>query len=308
MLTAPQYINLWTNVMGMPIQNIPCYYQYLQREIYFQDYLDLFCCPPNGNPTYGRLKVGNHDTILLPFKIDPNPSYTIPFNNQDRLIVDYDYPYTKELCKKRLIEYILIGEAPPAPFIPRIKGGLDLDNSYFYNLTHKKSTSYYNEPLKAWDVARVKNGALKTNELIDLANRGVILLDLFPFAITFSTEIRKNLNRLGITMDFWENTKNPYSIANRISDFNNPVSPCCLDKLWDLSLIAPPLITSFIVDPVNNFLPINVPSNPGAHPTEFRTLYPHPDRYNRSDYRKIAICNNSSKLYGPIHDLIRLSF
>ena len=45
MLTRRDYEDLWVNPapagFGMPLHLIPNYYQYLQREVYFQDYLDI---------------------------------------------------------------------------------------------------------------------------------------------------------------------------------------------------------------------------------------------------------------------------
>lgn len=234
MLTQADYIVLWTNTMGMPIQNIPCYYQYLQREVYFQDYLDLFCCPPNGKPTHERVLVGNHQTILLPPHINPNPSYTVRVNNVERLIVDYDYPFPNELCKQRLIKYILIGEAAPAAFIPRIERGLDCDNSYVYNVIHKKSTSYYKAPLKAWGIS----GKSKAEELIALANEGVILLDLFPFAHAYSTELRESLNQRRITDTFW------IQMNYKVTAMENKG---CLHSVWDFCFVAPETPSAHII-------------------------------------------------------------
>ena len=114
MLTQLEYNDLWRINLGLPLHNIPCYFQYLQREVYFQDYLDLFCCPTNGNPTFERIDVNGHQTVFINgLHADPNGVYTlVDQGGQVRLIVDYEFPYDRtELCKGREIKYILIGDA-----------------------------------------------------------------------------------------------------------------------------------------------------------------------------------------------------
>ena len=183
MLDQTQYNNLWTNTFGLPIQQIPCYYQYLQREVYFQDYLDLFGCPNSGNPTFVRDK---HMSVYPGFRILHNPAYTIQQGNQVRLIVDYDFPYAGQLCKNREIKYILVGEASPNNSL-----------NYFYALTQLGSTPWLREPAKAFNLNYSKpvHSDDKAKILIDLANHGFILLDLYPFGTDLS-KIRNKMNYL----------------------------------------------------------------------------------------------------------------
>ena len=65
MLTQANYNDLWTNVLGLPLQDLPIYYIYLQREVYFQDYLDLFCCPNNERPSFERI-IGQFERYTSP--------------------------------------------------------------------------------------------------------------------------------------------------------------------------------------------------------------------------------------------------
>jgi hypothetical protein len=302
-LTPVQYNNLWTATLGTPIQTIPCYYQYLQREVYYQDYLDLFCCPPGGNETFQRVQINGHQTVDIPnLPPDSTGAYTVidPATGNVKLIVDYDFPYKGELCKNRKIQYILIGEAAPSPAIPNVNAtGNDTSNSYFYNTKHIKSTSYFSAPVSAFGVL----GNTKTDKLVGLATNGVLLLDLFPFACNYDTSLRNRLNLLGVTQDFWDNPVNPYSLFNRMGGLIG-----CLHSCWDLSLMATPTISNYIVEPINGFAPIAIPGNPGIHPVEFRTLRPNINRYRASYYRKVTNSNNPGALYGPTAKLIQDSF
>ena len=111
MLTQANYNDLWTNVLGLPLQDLPIYYIYLQREVYFQDYLDLFCCPNNERPSFERIILdGRHTVAISDLQPDPNGEYTIiDAQGHVRLIVQYDFPFERnELCKGRNIKYILI--------------------------------------------------------------------------------------------------------------------------------------------------------------------------------------------------------
>ena len=231
MLTLANYNNLWTATLGLPIQNIPCYYQYLQREVYYQDYLDLFCCPKNGNPTYERISVNGHHTVLIPnLQPDPNGAYTVIDSAEHvRLIVDYDFPYYGELCKNRDIKYILIGEAPPAPSFPILVTDKDKENSYFYNVKHLKSTSYLNEPIKAFNV----RGREKEEKLIGLADKGILLIDLSIFAISYSQNSRTIIGSILL----------PELIA-RIQSLN------CLNPQWDFCLVAPQTTSVTIINEI----------------------------------------------------------
>ncbi len=212
MLTQVNYNNLWAFNLGLPIHSIPCYYQYLQREVYFQDYLDLFCCPTNRNPTYERININGHHTVFITgLNADPNEVYTVvDQGGQVRLIVDYDFPYDRtELCKSRKIKYILIGEAPPS------SGG------YIYK---DAKGSYITAPLCA--ATNINLTRLNTfQKLLELSNQGFLLLDFFPFSINF-TILNLNLNN-AIIAHFTN------ELINRINNLN------CLAKDWDYCFVGP---------------------------------------------------------------------
>ena len=235
MLDQTQYNNLWTNTFGLPIQQIPCYYQYLQREVYFQDYLDLFGCPNSGNPTFVRDK---HMSVYPGFRILHNPAYTIQQGNQVRLIVDYDFPYAGQLCKNREIKYILIGEAAPAPSIPLLNNNQeDASNTYFYNKNHVGSTNYFNAPLKAWGINKKTKGnkdKSKTELLVKLADKGVLLIDLSPFAVNYNEQMRGKISQCLFK-----------DLEKRIQNL------IYLNSKWDFCLIAPQKTSMGILNLVN---------------------------------------------------------
>jgi hypothetical protein len=175
----------------------PCYLEYLQREIYKQDYLDLFLnvktfyrtligdkyyVKITGCPILGGLGIPNHEI------------YTI-FNGIDLcILVDYEYPWSEEeLKKERCIKYVMIGEAAPQQN-PKIVGyGMaDNENSFFYNKLHLKNTNYFTEPCIVFDagIAPLATVLNKRNSLLEFANKGVILFDIYPFAISYSTPFR----------------------------------------------------------------------------------------------------------------------
>jgi len=214
MLTQANYNDLWTNVLGLPLHNIPCYYQYLQREVYFQDYLDLFCCPENGKPTYERIVVHGHQTVSIQgLQPDPNGEYTIiDAQGHVRLIVQYDFPYYGKLCENRSIKYILIGEAPPST------------GNYIYK---GDNTGYITAPLSAMGIGRLG----EFERLVAFADAGYLLLDLLPFAIDFKNTI---INR---TMEGFFNNPNLgvfiLSLLVKMRELN------CLSIEWDYCFVAP---------------------------------------------------------------------
>jgi hypothetical protein len=184
------------------------------------------------------------------------------------------------------IKYILVGEA--APF----------SGAYFYNynLPCGLLTPYFNQVAKAleidYKVKLTKENAL--NILMQFAHRGVLLLDLFPFALIYSTTLRRQLINRGVLKHFWDG--DDYSIKTQIQRLCKN-----LDEKWDLCLIAPPIISNHIVE---NFHALDIkPCNNGNHnQTTFEALHPHYLR--KSDYKKIGV---SSSGY-PNATLIKIAF
>ena len=191
-LSYEEYMFRWTapapQGFGQTIDP-PCYHEYLQREVYKQDYLDLFL----GKKTFERNEINGKYYVKIPdLEIRLHESYTIFHDKQLFILVDYKYPWTCEELKVRSIEYIMIGEAAPS------------DMAYFFyyilNLQHEKTLKinknnkiikdykgYVTAPYSAiiGNPAKKCNNSDKRDILIEFAKKGVLLVDLFPFAVDY---------------------------------------------------------------------------------------------------------------------------
>lgn len=131
-----------------------------------------------------------------------------------------------------------------------------------------------------------------------MASKGVLLLDLFPFALAY-TSVLRYLLITGATRSFWDDPTNPYNLQDRIQAIQHLL---CND--WDLSLVAPCIISGHIIYPINLFPPI-MATPAGIHPFQFRTIM-----YNNArcplggDFRKVAV----SAAGAPTPQLINISF
>jgi hypothetical protein len=220
-------------------------------------------------------------------------------------IMPYPHPFfdgdgNSLLGFKPCIKYILIGEARPQNVASRLNDcNGDEANTYFYNIQHVGMTPWLNAPRLNWGCPQFwpcPNNKVQT--LLCLASNGVLLLDIFPFAITYGP-IRPVLNGGGITRNYWDSPANPYSLSNRINAINGLL---CDD--WDLSLIAPCIISGYIINPINVFPQIaSIPA--GLHPAQFRTMMPDATRCPLgADWRKVAV----SSAGAPTQNLINISF
>jgi hypothetical protein len=250
MLTLTEYGHLWkTHFSGIVPAGVimPDYSEYLNREIYQQDYLDLFGAIVA--ETFPRVMIGanwyveitRHPILsTLGLTLLHRPYIYHHTDGNDYLLVDYDFPYKGQLNKGRCIKYIMIGEAARP----------DTAGTYFYNINHTNRTDYFSAPCNAFSVVK----GSKRDKLIDLAINGVVLLDIFPFAYSYSPTIRKSLNDNNVTFDFWGNLNNPYSVATRLGHL--AVAANCRG-----ALIAPPIISHHIAVGLNggNALPPVVP-------------------------------------------------
>ena len=279
MMSKKQFDDLWGNSIESlrPKITIPDYNDYLIREGMLEDYLDIF----RGHSTRDR-----EGSIKMP--------YPHPFFNADG---------TPKLVKTPCIKYILVGEAPP-----RLNTSIynnctpiagDTNNTYIYDIRHVGQTPWVSAPRIAFGARPYRPCPQNKIEcLLDLASKGVLLLDLFSFAIDFTTDIRLSLNAAGITLNFWNNLLNPYNLQERI----NTLGPLLCND-WDLSFVAPYTISEFIVNPANGFPPLTIVP-PGLHPANFRLLMPDPTRCGGSPFKKVCI----SRAGFPSAHLIRISF
>ena len=186
MLTRREYEDLWkTHFTGVGIRvvdnpnNCPTdYCDYLIREYMFEDYLDIF----RGINSRGHRKIklceeGNNE---------PHPF----FNEKGELINSDGNKLTKQTLK-----YVMIGEAAPSS-----------GETYFYNINHLDSTSWLIAPVKAFSLPYKKpiNEDEKRDLLLELAKEGYLLIDLFPFSLKFTSNIRKKLNSKGASDFFYK--------------------------------------------------------------------------------------------------------
>ena len=272
MLTLTEYEHLWqAHFFGIVPAGVimPDYCEYLNREHMVEDYLDIF----RGINTRASRAIQPCNGWY----------YTHPF---------FDEKGKGNIEKPLCIKYILIAEACPA-------GGAN----YFYDINEINDQGYLNAaynatygcagPITPW--VKLTKPIHKVNSLLDLAKRGVLLLDIFPFAIKYSTAIRHNLNKNGTTAFFWNNP-NQGSLKNRVNTFTNLL---CND--WDLCMIGPPIISLYVLN--NNPL-VLMPG--GLHSLSFTNKYtcPHKLRSGKSDFKKFAI----NRANNPDADLITCAF
>ncbi len=209
MLTEEDYKKLWeTHFQNLKGIKMPPYCEYIDRENMLEDYLDIFR--------------GINTRNLRP--IPPCKwHYTHPFFNSNG---------SPKLKTKPFIKYIMIGEAAPPSIV----------NYFYYTGAASKQTGYFTAPCKAFGVIT----GSKEDKLIALANKGVLLLDLFPFALDYN-KLRDKLISNNAVIDFWDNKENPYSVINRLLDIVD-----LLDKISVSSaLIAPPKISHHIAVKLN---------------------------------------------------------
>lgn len=189
-LSYEEYISRWTAPAGFgQIIDPPCYHEYLQREVYKQDYLDLFF----GKKTFERNEIDEKYYVKIPdLEIPLHKSYTIVHEKQLFILVDYKYPWTCEELKERSIEYVMIGEAAPSDMAYFFYYVLNLQNEKTLkknknNKIIKDYKGYVTAPYSAIikETTKKCNDSDKRDILIEFAKKGVLLVDLFPFAVDY---------------------------------------------------------------------------------------------------------------------------
>ena len=279
-MTSIEFKNQWDTYFA-PYTNIvmPNYDEYRICERMIEDYLDIF----RGYNT-------REEGMDMP--------YTHPF---------FDSVGGPLLAEKPEIRYVLIGEACPGRKPPLnnscqpIPG--DEGNGYFYDVRHiNKAQPWLSAPRINWACPIFRPCPTnKIQTLLCLAKNGVLLLDLFPFAIQINSILRAILNGNGITRLYWDSSTNIYNLKDRITRIAG-----LLGSDWDLTMVAPCLISEHIVNPLNGFPTLTI-MPAGLHPHTFRTLLPDNTRCNNrpggNEWKKIAVSQQS-----PTAHLIGLSF
>ncbi len=281
MITAKEYNDLWKNGFNDIVKEnkLPDYSRFRERENMLEDYLDIFRGLNTRNDREGS------DAIIYPH----------PFFNEG---------ISEQKQKQKKIKYILVGESAPQMKPPRYANGnckikgRDKANTYFYNATHLGNTNYLSSVRIAFNCPDYKPcPENKIQTLQCLAENGVLVLDLFPFAYNYSTSERDKLNNKNITKTYWDDISNPASLINRLKH----ISPL-LDPDWDLCLIAPCKISSYIINPKNGFKALKITPS-GLHPQTFRDVLPYQKRCNGYNWKKLATTK-----WSPGSKLIQIAF
>lgn len=208
MIKKKHYKKLWkTHFRSITDQNCPDFEQYIIRENMLEDYLDLF------------RGINTRNQRSIP---PANWYYEHPF---------FDLNGNSLLNEKPCIKYILIAEAAPQVNDNVIK--------YIYNI-NIAGGAYITAPLKAFNTNNLNN--LNTTErLIELARNGILIIDLFPFALNYN-EIRNDINFNQLCINFFSNLDNYYSLINRIFKFQQQEIIENIDTLKEVNaaIIAPP--------------------------------------------------------------------
>lgn len=303
MLTLEEYNNLWNDhfegINGLNREPMPPYNEYLEAENMLEDYLDIF----RGVNT--RNERGNDGNEWY---------YEHPFFNGD-------IPKLKE---KPCIKYIMIGEARPK-----------LENkpgTYFYNVNHLGNTSWLREPYKAFfghwgGLPRTPQDKIKI--LLNLATRGYILIDLFPFALNYGSRfnnggrtLRQILANTGVG-NFFFNILIEMMPIHLFCEENKPLlafsGPAVshhhiIHELANHIIALPFYLDSFLVPnyfiapvAIPILLPGNIiPWNPLINPLNLDARYPRPINIFHSPFYKSACWDKSYQ--GPNEFFIRTAF
>jgi hypothetical protein len=229
-LTRAQYTALW--IAPFPGGPFPSHNEYLDRENQLQDYLDIFR-GRNTRPLRAAPAAGWY--YPHPFFPPPGVAGFVPPQN-------YQPPR---------IKYILVAEAAKP-----VGAG-----TYFYNVNHLVDTPYFREVRKAFNfpLRYIPADITKPHVLWLLAQQGVLLLDLYPFAIDYTTNIRKKLNAGRVSAHFWGNAPvapfAPETIGSRINELNiinkfNP-HPLLDPERVKLAFMGPPRLGHFLAHQIN---------------------------------------------------------
>ena len=157
------------------------YLDYLVNWVYFVDYLDVLI--KSINASHSRLySRSDNDIVTIPFvngeitKIQVVDCYVSFFDQQNK-------PDSEEITLK-----FLIGEAPPF-WAGKSK---QINRTYYYNPNHTGSTNYLYVPYNHFIPEKYRKKD-KYEKLIQLAEKHVILIDVFPFPIWQKSEIRSTI-------------------------------------------------------------------------------------------------------------------
>lgn len=222
MKTKKEYTDCWNNTFGklkvaqnsnVNIANTPLDFpDYLKRENMLEDYLDLF---------------RNKDTSR-----ERDSSKNPYFNDQSRIEDELNKP-VGEFC----ISYLLTGEAPPANSANYLYDYGAIGNNAYLGAVFN---AQYPTDKKRYNLAKFLQTHSKLDALVVLASRGVLVLDIFPFALQYSTSLRRSLNKTNTSDFFFFDLTNTYSVASRIATCQKEGLFC--QSTTKAAFICPPTI------------------------------------------------------------------
>lgn len=120
-------------------------------------------------------------------------------------------------------------------------------------MNHLGDTPYFREVRKAFNFPEeyISEDTTKRQVLWLLAQQGVLLLDLYPFAIEYTSTIRDDLNDGGVSAHFWGNAPvaplAPETIGSRINALTRYFHPDGVK----LAFMAPPKLSHFLAHNVS---------------------------------------------------------
>lgn len=151
--------------------------------------------------------------------------------------INVPHKFEEELVKGHIITYILIAEAAPP------------GNNYIYT---DASGEYILAALKAFNVKNLDELS-PIAKLEKLAEKGILILDLFPFNLDFNLKIRgagitlrESLIAKHITSDFLINTKVIYSIINRVNCLRCEINNFLNHEAINTAFMATPKINNYL--------------------------------------------------------------
>ena len=204
------------------------YDDYLVNWIYFVDYLDLLI--KKRCKKHKRFRETNEFQIFIS---NFNSNYKEDFKKQAEndiwkpCFVNVD-PSEEIQCVLK----IFIGEAPPywaGKIVTCFR-----EKNYFYLPNDQKKGSYYTVAQNIFNIEEhTKIGLLEK-----LAEKGFILIDIFPFPIIQETEIRQEVTG---AFGEWISDKFHYQFNTYINYVINNLQNCCQKKVEKQYAIATPL-------------------------------------------------------------------
>lgn len=257
MLTYPVFIAQRPPGLPLPMPPVALYQEYVFREVLYEDYVDLF---------RGAFPIPGAANERIP---DPAmPGSPNEYIDVTRLGIPHithlhigPYPWTlAELTgHNRRIRYVMIGESARARKA----------NTFFYDPHQLQATPYFSSPCKIFNIPN--NTIPKRAALIQLADMGVLLIDIFPYGVELA-----NHRHLLFNMYWYTN------LINRLNVLAGLLSP-----LLTFALVAPITTNEWVI---NSSLPTGgLPVHGVLYPLDILTINAGVDYFNAWSTAKTSL-------------------